>query len=156
MTEPGARIEERPSLPDTLVVQARYPGVRPEVLFNYWTEPDLITQWWPAEAEIDATEGGRYCLSWPKMNWYLRGTYERFDPPRALAFTWSWDHEPDVTPTHVTLIFEPYENDGTLLTVTHGPYSETPEGLEQRRGNLEGWTHFLSKLYELDIPASPS
>lgn len=148
MTEAPASIGEHPSGPETLIVQARYPHLRPDVLFGYWIQPDLLRRWWPQEAEIEACEGGSYALSWPDMNWHLRGQYDRFEPGATLGFTWSWDHEPDVAPSHVLVEFEPDGPDGSLLIITHGPYTDSPAGREQRSGNLEGWTHFLTKLHE--------
>ena len=46
------------------------------------------------------------------------------------------------------LAFAPLAGCGTTLTLTHGPYDESPGSQEMRTGHLEGWTHFLSRLHE--------
>ena len=47
-----------PSGADKLVFEAEYPGIDPAELFTFWTEPDLLTRWWPQEAEIEPHIGG--------------------------------------------------------------------------------------------------
>ena len=132
---------------EQLVVSTFYRGVGAHELFRYWTQPDLITQWWPQQAEIDGREGGEYHLSWPSMKWELRGTYTTLDVDRRLGFTWRWDHEPDMPTRNVEVRFEPVGDIGTQLTVTHGTYTESINDQEERQGHLEGWTYFLTRLH---------
>ncbi len=132
---------------DKVVIESEFLNTPPAVLFDYWIKPELITRWWPAEAEIDPRPGGAYHLSWPKMNWHLRGHYTIFDPGKQLAFTWKWDHEPDTT--QVVVDFEALSDTGTKLTITHGSYSDSAEDQETRAGHIEGWNYFISKLLEL-------
>jgi uncharacterized protein YndB with AHSA1/START domain len=134
---------------ETLVVEANYPGGTPAQLFDYWTQPELLTRWWPQEAEIDAQLGGAYHLAWPGMGWHLRGAYTAFEPGQRLGFTWRWDHDAAAEPTRqVEVAFEPL-GDGTRLRVTHGPYADTPHDQEIRNEHhLVGWTHFLGQLQQ--------
>jgi uncharacterized protein YndB with AHSA1/START domain len=140
-----AEPREIPSGPDRLIVKADIPKLSPEAAFTYWTRPELITKWWPQEAEIEPRLGGRYHLAWPGMNWHLRGVYTAFEPGRRLAFTWRWDHEPDAPERSVDITFAP-GGEGTHLTATHGTYADTDADREERQGHLDGWTHFLSQL----------
>ena len=48
---------EVPSGPDRLVVEADFLEMTPETVFDYWTKPELITKWWPQEAELEPREG---------------------------------------------------------------------------------------------------
>ncbi len=136
---------------DRLELEADFDGVSPAELFRYWTEPGLLTRWWPKEAEVDAVKGGTYHLAWPNMEWHLRGTYHTFNPGRLLVFTWRWDHEPDAPTRVVTLDFQPLEGDtGTRLHLTHGYYREhAPEDMKERQGHLEGWHYFLGRLQKI-------
>jgi uncharacterized protein YndB with AHSA1/START domain len=136
---------EIPSGPDRLVVAADFPELTPEAVFDYWTKPELITRWWPQEAEIEPRVGGRYHLGWPGMKWHLRGVYTAFEPGSRLAFTWNWDHEPDSPERSVAITLES-KGEGTRLTATHGTYANTDSDREVRQSHLEGWTHFLSQL----------
>lgn len=144
-------VNQLPSGPEKVVVEATFPLVTPGRLFDYWTQPPLIQSWWPPQAEIEAREGGTYHLSWPRMNWHLRGHYTSFEPGKQLAFTWGWDDNPqDPGTREVSMLFEPLADSGTRLVLTHGPYAETPEDqairLEQ---HLVGWQHFLGCLKEV-------
>ena len=131
-----------------LVMAAEFPSTPPQTLFDYWTKPDLLTLWWPGEAETDPRVGGAYRLSWPQMGWELQGHYLEFDPPRTLGFTWQWAHQPDLPTRQVFVDFES-QGEGTHLRVTHGAYMDTEQDQQDRQEHLEGWTHFLLKLHNL-------
>lgn len=145
----SASVTELPTNQDTLCLETVFPHTEPAKLFTYWIDPDLITRWWPVEAEIDARAGGAYHLSWPAMNWHLRGEYLALDAGKSLRFTWRWDHEPNAGNNHVLVSFVSDGIGGTRLTLEHGAYADTPAGRETRRGHLEGWTYFLERLQTL-------
>ena len=148
---------------ETLVVTTDVPDCSPVRLFDFWTLPELICQWWPQQASIEARVGGAYLLTWPAMDWRLRGHYTAFDPGHLLAFTWAWDHDStDAPPKLVTIEFaatiaaEDAEDEdrtldqpGTRLTLTHGSYLATPAEQELRiEHHLAGWRHFLPRLQQ--------
>ncbi len=121
-------VTEFPSGLDKAVVTATFPNCSPDSLFAYWVTPQLLTQWWPPEAEIEACLNGSYHYYWPQMQWHLRGHFTEFEPGRKLAFTWCWDHYPHTT--HVVVDFASLAENGTHLTVMHGPYSDSGEDQE--------------------------
>ncbi|GAB4445013.1 MAG: SRPBCC family protein [Chloroflexi bacterium OHK40] len=128
-----------------LMLQVFVQGTRPAELFRALTEPEFLTRWWPTHAEVDAREGGRYCLSWPAMNWHLRGRFIMVIRPELLIYTWSWDHKPDLAERTVTIRLM-YHDGGTLLSLWHGPYDRSDQDQADRQSHLEGWRHFLPKL----------
>jgi uncharacterized protein YndB with AHSA1/START domain len=147
-------VSQLPSGLDVLLVEADFPSVTPHDLFDYWTLPVLLERWWPQVAELVPQAGGAYHLSWPQMNWHLRGHYTIFEPGKRLGFTWKWDHDPQETgEKEVKLVFEPLvtgATGGTRLLLSHGPYLDTPEEQELRiEHHLTGWRHFLPRLQEL-------
>ncbi|GCE31442.1 hypothetical protein KDA_69260 [Dictyobacter alpinus] len=144
-----------PSEQTILLIEADFPTASPRMLFDYWTQPSLLEQWWPQKAELVGKIGGRYHLSWPQMNWHLRGHYTSFEPGKQLGFTWKWDHdEPEADEREVRLVLMPSATTGTLLHLTHAFYRDTPEDQELRiEHHLAGWLHFLSRLQQL--AASP-
>lgn len=145
-TSPAGEVAQMPSPVETLIVTAAYPDVTPERVYSYWTTPALLCSWWPQQAELDVRVGGAYLLSWPKMNWRLRGRYTAVEPGARLAFTWVWEHEAtDVRGAEV--IFASWQG-GAKVTVRHGPYADTPADRETRNGHIEGWLHFLGQLGE--------
>lgn len=138
-----------PSGDDTLSMAAEFPNLTPEELFDLWTVPEQLQRWWPPVAEVELREGGSYKLSWPAMDWILRGQITRFEPGRVLGFSWSWDHEPDAPMTQVAIVIDAADGRGSRLTLTHAPYPASTEGQEMRQGHLDGWMHFLSSLQQL-------
>ncbi len=139
-------IRQIPSAPSTLELEAGFAG-EPIELFRWWVEPERLTQWWPPTAEGEARLGGAYHLAWPRRDWHLRGTYTVWEPGRALAFTWAWDHEPDRPARTVTLTFASRPG-GTNLTLTHGPYTDSPDDQTDRQGHIAGWRQFLPQLQQ--------
>lgn len=135
---------------DELIVLAEFPTITPEALFDYWTQPALLCRWWPQEAELDLRVDGAYHLSWPKMDWHLRGHYTAVEPCKRLAFTWKWDSDPELAPIRqVNVTFVARAEGGAQITVTHGSYTNSEEDQQERAGHLDGWTHFLGKLQKL-------
>jgi uncharacterized protein YndB with AHSA1/START domain len=141
-------VVQQASKPGQVIVTTFYLGVPPGELFRHWTQPELLQQWWPTEAGVQARKGGTYRLSWPSMNWNLRGTCKVFEPGHRLGFTWRGDHEPDRPERDVQVAFEPVGDIGTQLTVTHRTYTDSKEDQEERNGHIEGWTYFLKRLHD--------
>ena len=83
-------LEQLPSTHDKLIVTCQLPNTRADFAFSCWIAPELLTDWWPPEATIDAWLGGHYRLAWPTLQQTLQGVYTLYDPPHALAFTWKW------------------------------------------------------------------
>jgi uncharacterized protein YndB with AHSA1/START domain len=135
-----------PSPPDRVVVSGPFPVLDPPAMWRIWTEPALLTRWWPTEASLDLREGGSYHFVWPAMDWHLRGTFLTVEPERLLRFTWSWDHD-DLPQRTVAVNLDPLLDGGTRLTVEHGTYSDSATDVEDRDSHLAGWLHFLGRLY---------
>ncbi len=131
-----------------LVITEEFPAFTPEALFDHWTEPGLLCRWWPQAAAVDPRPGGAYHLAWPRTDWHLRGRYTAVERGRRLAFSWRWDHEPDDA-KDVLVTFAPRPDGGTVLTITHGSYTDSAHDREVRAGHLEGWTYFLARLRAL-------
>jgi uncharacterized protein YndB with AHSA1/START domain len=144
-------ITQLPSGLETLLIEVDFFSISPLTVFSYWIEPTLLQQWWPQQVELQPHVGGFYHLSWPQMNWHLRGHYIAFEPPGRLAFTWRWDHDPqEVATREVWLTFQQLTTRDTRLLLTHGPYKNTPEDQEIRiEHHLTGWSHFLPRLENL-------
>jgi uncharacterized protein YndB with AHSA1/START domain len=139
------------SAPDRLVVSVELPGLEPREALQHWLQPELLTRWWPAEAENDARIGGWYHIWWPVQGWHLRGRYTILDPDRALGFTWQWDHEPEQPLRHVAVDVTPRAEGGTVMTVTHAVYGDSAAEQGVRDEHREGWLHFLGRLASLGV-----
>ena len=141
---------------DRIAILADFPHLSPALLFDYWTNADLLKKWWPPSAELEPKVGGTYHFSWPKKDWHLRGKFTIFDRGKTLGFTWKWDHE-SIDVTRVTLLFHSIPSGGTELTLQHEGYSKNSEAKKTRDEHVEGWTFFLRKLQEQGPePSNPS
>ena len=150
MEDARSVVVQVPSQPDRLELAVDFPNLEPGILFDYWTRPPLLARWWPPVAEIDLRAGGGYHLSWPEMDWHLRGYFLSVERGVALSFTWRWDSDPPEAPGFkVALAFMPLTEGGSKLMLVHGPYDDSPGLQEARAHHLEGWTHFLTRLYEV-------
>ena len=115
----------------------------PADVWRAFTEPEVLTAWWSEEAATDPTIGGTIEARWPSMGWVMRGRYTELDPGRVVAFTWSWDHEPEVPDREVRVSLESCDG-GSRLTLTHGTYG--PGDADERQGHLDGWLNFLPRI----------
>jgi glutathione S-transferase len=119
-----------------------------ERLFQAWTEPAQLRQWWgPAGvdctgAEVDLRAGGAYRIAnrFPdgRIVW-ITGKFEEIDAPRRLVYTWQID--PASVPERVTIQFEPRGN-ATEVIVTH----ERIETRAAREEHARGWHACLEGL----------
>jgi uncharacterized protein YndB with AHSA1/START domain len=144
-------VAEVPGGPEKLVVRGEFPRTDPATMFARWTKPAEIVRWWPPEAEIEPKVGGTYHLSWPAQNWFLKGRVTVYEEGKRLGFTWRWHHEPDTAPKREVLVeIAAREGGGSVLTVTHGPYTASEEDQAERKGHLAGWRQFCTKLKALE------
>jgi uncharacterized protein YndB with AHSA1/START domain len=137
--------------PQRVRLAVAVPGRAPEEVFSYWVEPEKLCRWWPPEAAIDLRPQGSYVFSWPRMQQKLTGQWTRIEPGASLEFSWTWEHEPEVT-KQVRVTFR-RSDAGTEVEVEHGPYSAERRDAELRQEHLDGWTYFLGRL--ADAAAAP-
>jgi uncharacterized protein YndB with AHSA1/START domain len=118
-------------------------------LFEAWTRPAQLKQWWGpdgvvcVEAEIDLRLGGRYRIAnrLPdgKILW-IAGVFEVIDPPHTLVYTWALEPIAGVS-ERVTVQFKP-QGESTEVIVTH---ERIPSASIRERHAL-GWQGCLEGL----------
>lgn len=129
------------STPARLVLEGIIPVAAPEDVTSHFTDPNLITTWWAASAQVGPD--GVYVMRWPEQDWTLRGRYTENTPGRRVRFTWSWDHEP-LLPVRSVLVTTSASEAGTHVTITHGDYG--PDDVQERHDHAEGWQYFFGRL----------
>src|SRR6202011_773557 len=74
----------------------------PENVFDAWTEPQILAQWWGPEGfttpspQVDLRVGGSYrtvMIAADGGEFIATGTYRGIERPRRLIFTWAWEKE---------------------------------------------------------------
>jgi glutathione S-transferase len=125
-----------------------------ERLFDVWTQPEHLKQWWGPrsvvciDAQIDLQVGGRYRLAnqFPdgKVVW-ISGEFETIERPHKLVYTWRLAAEAG-TSERVSVTFEA-RSDATEVIVTHERILH-PAARDQHEqgwvGCLEGLAQYLA------------
>jgi glutathione S-transferase len=133
------------------IVMRRVMKASPDKVFDALVNPDLIRRWMCPESltvasiENDPVPGGEFRLVMLEADgrtYPARGTYRAIDPPRKLAFSWTWETEAMAgIETEITIELTPAGND-TLFVMTHaGLPSE-----DERRSHQGGWTSAINQL----------
>src|SRR5262249_35857557 len=114
-----------------------------EDVFDAWTSADVRKRWlqagpdWEApEAAVDLRVGGavRLVMRNPDGEDHgATGEYTEVDPPSRLAFTWTWDREPEMHML-IELDFTESEGETTVVLTNSGLPDE-----EELRGHEKGW-----------------
>jgi uncharacterized protein YndB with AHSA1/START domain len=139
---------QQPSGLDQLIIKAEFPNITPELLFDYFVRPGLLTRWFSQRAELHARNGGTLHFAWDDMHLHLRGQFIEVDRGEHLSFTWKWDHEGKRTPRTVRMTFQP-AHDGARLIITHASY--TLHEQDDRKNHLEAWMFYLTNLQKLTV-----
>ncbi len=152
--------QHSPSSPDpssaTLVIR-RTICATAEFLFDAWTHPDKMKEWWgPGDVkclavEIDLQVGGRYRIAnqFPdgKIIW-ITGEFESIEAPHKLVYTWRVEPNPGQLEL-VIVQFEPRDG-ATEVIVTH---ERIPDAATRDR-HKAGWHGCLDGLVSYATRAS--
>jgi uncharacterized protein YndB with AHSA1/START domain len=130
------------------VVQSIDVQATAERVFALWTEPDELVRWWPEAATFEPRVGGDVHLEFPQG--HVTGTVTRFEPPRALGFTWIRSDFPDY-PTTVEVSITDLGEGRSRVELVHSGWDALPEEYtsEWLPMHDQGWKHFLSVLDDL-------
>ncbi len=120
-----------------------------EKLFDAWTEPEQLTQWWGPNAvictaaEVDLKVGGRYRIAnqFPdgKVLW-ISGEFELIERPKRLIY--SWRIGPESAPAERVIVRFEQSGSNTEVIVTHERIPAVP----MRDLHQQGWEGCLQKL----------
>ena len=150
-------IVERTS--DRELVVTRTFNAPAHIVFEAWTKPELLKQWWAPksfgvslfECEQDLRVGGAYRFAFgrdPGNPEVFSGRYLEVDPPSRLVLTQVYERMPDFGDVVVTATFE--ESEGRTRLTLHQlfPSREALEGA-LASGMERGMRVTLDQLNEL-------
>jgi uncharacterized protein YndB with AHSA1/START domain len=117
-------------------------------VFALWTEPDQLVQWWPEAATFEPRVGGDVLFHFPQGS--VSGKVTRFDPPRALGFTWIRSDFPEY-PTQVDVSITDLGDGRSRVELVHSGWDALPEDYVEQWKPIHdaGWQHFLGLLDDL-------
>jgi uncharacterized protein YndB with AHSA1/START domain len=125
----------------------------PQRVFDAWTRPEEMKRWAApgpvtvSHAESDLRVGGTYRIHMIQpggVEIRAHGVYREVAPPTRLVYTWSWETQPDVTDTIVTVEFT--EKGGSTEVVLR--HAGLPTDASRERHST-GWNGCLDKLGEV-------
>ena len=120
-----------------------------QTVFEAWTTPDSIKQWWGPPpftcpvAEIDLRVGGAYRLANLGRDGetiWISGTFTCVERPRELAYTWQLSTQPS-GPSLVRVRFLDHP-EGTEVRLHHERFANAAV----RDQHVDGWNGCLEKL----------
>lgn len=126
------------------------------IVFEAWTEPELMKRWWVPKSvpvallsvEMDVRVGGTYRFVFqvdPATTMAFYGRYLQVQPPSRLVWT---NEEGEGDPVVTTVTFD--EDDGQTRLVVHDLYpSKDALDAAIASGSTAGWDEMLDQLDEL-------
>ena len=142
-----------PSL--SLALRRTY-SATPERVFQAWTRPEELKQWWGAAegyttpvAEIDLQIGGQYRLGMRPPGGphtlVVAGSYREIIPAEKLVFTWQWETPDGSAPVTLVTVDFLKTGAGTEVVVTHEQFPDAA----MRDEHEGGWNGLLARLAAL-------
>ncbi|MFQ5519929.1 MAG: SRPBCC domain-containing protein [Candidatus Methylomirabilia bacterium] len=137
--------------PETTLLLRRTFAAPPDKVFRAWTDPEELKKWWGPEgystptAEVDLRAGGTYRFGMKKLPdgdlFYLAGTFREVRPREKLVYTWSWEGQPLLGDTVVTVEFHD-RGGSTEVVLTHEFFPNE----NVRDDHVKGWSSGLDRL----------
>jgi uncharacterized protein YndB with AHSA1/START domain len=109
-----------------------------ERIFALLTDVAEIPRWMPVTT-LEPRVGGR--VEFVKDEVRAQGEVTEFDPPRTVAYTWDWVHQPLGASTEVRFELEE-DGDATIVHLWHRGFLEQA----QRARHDHGWGHYGERL----------
>ena len=123
---------------------------RPETVFKFLVEPELLARWIGRGQFAIAEEGGPFRLQFTFGDGHTAtGVFTEISPPRRLAFSFGWDGD-DTFPPGTSLVeiqLHP-QGDGTLLKLKHSRFPDAAQRKFTPENHTDRWSHYLSRLAE--------
>jgi uncharacterized protein YndB with AHSA1/START domain len=112
----------------------------PEVVFPYFTDPQLMVTWIGERADLDPRPGGTFAVDFGGTA--ARGSYVAVEPPHRVVFTWGIPQDGTLPPgsSTVEVVFVADGAD-TIVNLTH---RELPPDRES--SHRKGWESCLAVL----------
>jgi uncharacterized protein YndB with AHSA1/START domain len=108
-------------------------------VFEAIVDPARMSHYFISSASARPQPGKTVTWRWEDVGAEAEVQVHEVESPRLFSFSWGG---PDA-PTRVDIVLEPEGEAATAVRVSDGPYESDAEGIEQFRGQVQGWTHFL-------------
>jgi uncharacterized protein YndB with AHSA1/START domain len=122
----------------------------PEVVYEVISSPEHLREWWPDDADLEATPGAVGSVSFdrsPAELLVVALTVVEADPPKRFSFRWDYDGEVATEANSLLVTFDLIPSDGgTLLRFAETGWDEAAKPDEVYNDHVSGWDYFLPRL----------
>jgi uncharacterized protein YndB with AHSA1/START domain len=123
----------------------------PEVVYEVISSPEHLREWWPDDADLEATPGAVGSVSFGDRSTaepqVVALTVVEADPPRRFSFRWDYDGEVATEANSLLVTFDLIPSDGgTLLRFAETGWDEAAKPDEVYNDHVSGWDYFLPRL----------
>jgi uncharacterized protein YndB with AHSA1/START domain len=126
-----------------------YIDADPELVFDYFTQPEALVRWMGDRAVLDPRPGGEFTLYFDDR--CVQGQYVVLERPHRLVITWGRLGSHELPPFSSTLeVLLAREGEGTRVAIVH---QGLPESEAAR--HAAGWRHYLERLRLLGAGIEP-
>jgi uncharacterized protein YndB with AHSA1/START domain len=123
---------------------------RPETVFKFLVEPELMARWIGRVQFAMAEEGGPFRLQFTFGDGHTAaGVFTEISPPQRLAFSFGWEGN-DTFPPGTSLVeiqLHP-QADGTLLKLKHTGFPDAAQRTFTPENHADRWFYYLARLAE--------
>lgn len=113
----------------------------PEELYNLWTNPEQISEWFCTKVTIDPKVGGKLEFDFQEECGVTTGEYKELNPYNKIVFTWC-NHNPQkehiMGETLVTVNIKKIDDSRSKMTLIHSGF----EHQVHVDDHLEGWGEY--------------
>jgi len=120
----------------------------PEVVFEYFTDPQKMARWCGQGVDLDPVPGGLYRLDMGKWG-VVEGEFLRVDPPRFVSHTVPSGGGDDAPPSLIEVSILP-DAGGSRVEIRQTELEPPMDSVAQR-----GWEHHLARLAVAATGGSP-
>jgi len=115
----------------------------PEVVFQFFTDPEKMVRWMGIGATLDPRPGGVFSVNMVAQHVNI-GEYLAIEPHTRIVFTWGYGNFPEPNPlppgsSTVEVDLVP-DGDGTIVRLSHRVPGELADF------HTMGWEHYLPRL----------
>jgi uncharacterized protein YndB with AHSA1/START domain len=112
----------------------------PDVVFDYFIQPELLVRWMGDVARLEARDGGLFAVDINGV--IIRGHYVRIERPHLIEIAWGEAGNEAMPPASTRVVVRLHEvPGGTRVELTHSGLSA-----DERAKHAMGWPHFLGRL----------
>ncbi|MEM7302448.1 MAG: SRPBCC domain-containing protein [Pseudomonadota bacterium] len=137
---------------DRTLTLERQLGATPQAVYDAWTKPELLVQWWGPEGlttpihDMDVRPNGAWSTTMVNPDGgkhTCSGVYRVLEPPHRLVFTWAWEQDDGNRGPETQVEISLMANEsGTLMRLVQGEF-DTAETANQHGF---GWNSSFNKL----------